>query len=201
MTCIRLMWTKIKFTLGYRTPPITERSLLKSNRVVSYMKHAEDRPLMSSVSKFLAVVMSSFCHVITVQAKFLNKYVKRRPAFSLILLRYENEASDAQLAIFLKFSNISAPHGFSGANAAPCFSTRTHSMCGQRCVFVILTLRLSTLRRFLNSGHAWAPVCNVCGVGGQMGYGRGMVKPRARGERFAIFRKAAEGCSPTLALA
>jgi hypothetical protein len=56
-----------------------------------------------------------------------------------------------------------------------------HTACAACAVFVILTLRLSTLWRFLNSGQAWAPVCNVCGEGGQMGYGRGMEKPRATG--------------------
>jgi hypothetical protein len=44
MTCVRSMWTKIKFTLGYRPPTTPEPSLPKSNGVVSEKKRADDRP-------------------------------------------------------------------------------------------------------------------------------------------------------------
>jgi hypothetical protein len=104
---------------------------------------------------------------------------KERPEFSFILPRYENKTSDAHYILeILKYFNATRLF------RCKCCSMFVHpytqhvrpALCFcYSCTKVIDTTAL------LNSGHAWAPVCNVCGEGGQMGYGRGMEKPRATG--------------------
>lgn len=138
MTCIRLMWTKIKFKLGYRTPPIPERSLPKPNRVVSYMKHAEDRTLMSSVSKFLAVVMSSSCHVITVQANFFTNTKKKTCIFFHFTSLWERSFRCTSYYIIEILKMIRSTR-VSGANAAPC-SPPVRTACAASVVFLLFLL-------------------------------------------------------------